>query len=310
MHGAAEHGADEDPEEAGKIAELRGEDRADQGARARDGREVVAEDDPTIRLHEILAVGVGLRSAPRAAWSIVRTSRHQPRGMEAVGHREHARRRDHHPESAQRLAARPCEDGDAARARERPRRPTPAARVIRVKRGLDGAWGHPGDASGSLTTIGGIWRAAGKRAAALVGLRPRSDPRPFWAGRAAMPSHDPTDPIMPKTRDPARSRGAGALPPILLSGRVSRYLPACSHLPDEARAREPRAIPRALPSAARPPADRHPGPRAADGAPRQEERPGPPQARRRLPSFPGGARCVLHGPRRVAPRMERWLPRA
>ena len=56
LHGAAEHRADDDPERAGQIAELRGERGADQRTGAGDGGEMVAEDDPFIGGLEIVAV--------------------------------------------------------------------------------------------------------------------------------------------------------------------------------------------------------------------------------------------------------------
>jgi hypothetical protein len=56
VHRAAERRADQHPQHAGQVAELRRQHRADQRPRPRDGREVVAEDDPLVRLHEILAV--------------------------------------------------------------------------------------------------------------------------------------------------------------------------------------------------------------------------------------------------------------
>src|SRR5581483_12370806 len=61
LHGAAEDDADEDPERPGKIAELRGERRADQRPRPRDRGEVVAEDDPAVRRHEVAPVVDALR---------------------------------------------------------------------------------------------------------------------------------------------------------------------------------------------------------------------------------------------------------
>ena len=44
LHGAAEHDARDEPERAGQEAELRGERRTDERARAGDGREVMAEE--------------------------------------------------------------------------------------------------------------------------------------------------------------------------------------------------------------------------------------------------------------------------
>ena len=56
LDAAADDGADQDPQRAGQIAELRGERRADQRAGAGDGGEVVAEDDPAMGRHEVAAV--------------------------------------------------------------------------------------------------------------------------------------------------------------------------------------------------------------------------------------------------------------
>ena len=61
----AEHGADDDPERSGEVAELRGERRADQRAGAGDGREVMAEDDPLVGGLEVVAVRAGARQAWR-----------------------------------------------------------------------------------------------------------------------------------------------------------------------------------------------------------------------------------------------------
>jgi hypothetical protein len=56
LHAAAEHAADQDPQRAGQVTELRGEGRTDQGPGAGDGGEVMAEHDPAIGRHEIAAV--------------------------------------------------------------------------------------------------------------------------------------------------------------------------------------------------------------------------------------------------------------
>ena len=60
LDGAAEDGADDDPEGAGQIAELGGERRADERAGAGDGGEVVAEDDPFVGGLEVVAVAQAL----------------------------------------------------------------------------------------------------------------------------------------------------------------------------------------------------------------------------------------------------------
>ena len=56
LHGAAQHRADDDPERAGQVAELRGQHRPDQRTGTGDGGEMVAEDDPLVGGLEIVAV--------------------------------------------------------------------------------------------------------------------------------------------------------------------------------------------------------------------------------------------------------------
>src|SRR5262249_39687350 len=51
-----ERDADDNPDHAGEVAELRSEGWADERARARDGREVAAEDDPPVRRHVVAPV--------------------------------------------------------------------------------------------------------------------------------------------------------------------------------------------------------------------------------------------------------------
>ena len=56
LHAAGQHRADQQPQRARQVAELRGERRADQGTRARDRGEVVAEHDRAVGRHEVAAV--------------------------------------------------------------------------------------------------------------------------------------------------------------------------------------------------------------------------------------------------------------
>ena len=56
VHGAGETAAGDQPDEAGRPAELRGERRADQRARAGDGREMMAEQHPAARRIVVVAV--------------------------------------------------------------------------------------------------------------------------------------------------------------------------------------------------------------------------------------------------------------
>ncbi len=67
LHRAAEDDADDQPDRAGQEAELRGERRPDERPGAGDGREVMAEEHPLRRRHEVAAVvePLGRRGAPR-----------------------------------------------------------------------------------------------------------------------------------------------------------------------------------------------------------------------------------------------------
>ena len=56
LNRAAEYHANHEPERAGQEPELRGEDRPDEWARARDSREVMAEQHPAVGRHEVVAV--------------------------------------------------------------------------------------------------------------------------------------------------------------------------------------------------------------------------------------------------------------
>lgn len=60
MDGAGEGSAEDDPEGAGKVAELRGEGGSDEGSGAGDGGEVVAEDDPFVGGFEVVAIAEAL----------------------------------------------------------------------------------------------------------------------------------------------------------------------------------------------------------------------------------------------------------
>ena len=110
LHAAAQHGADDHPERAGQIAELRGEHRADQRSRAGDGGEMVAEDDPFIGGHEVVAVveALGGRGAAVVESQHFRGDEFR---IEAVADRVGADGGDDEPDSVQRLAAFECDRG-------------------------------------------------------------------------------------------------------------------------------------------------------------------------------------------------------
>ena len=58
VHAACEHAADENPEQAGHVAELGGQHGAEQGAGGGDGGEMVPEEHVLVGIHVIVAVGV------------------------------------------------------------------------------------------------------------------------------------------------------------------------------------------------------------------------------------------------------------
>ena len=60
LDGAGQDDADDDPDGAGQVAHLGGDDRAHQRAGAGDGGEVVAEEDVAVRADVVLAVGLVL----------------------------------------------------------------------------------------------------------------------------------------------------------------------------------------------------------------------------------------------------------
>ena len=106
------HGADDDPQRARKIAELRGQHRPHQRSRPGDGGEMVAEYDPLVGGFEIVPVAQALgRRGPLVV------QRHHARRdelpVEAVGRGIAARRRHHQPQAVDVL---PAMQGDAAQA--------------------------------------------------------------------------------------------------------------------------------------------------------------------------------------------------
>jgi hypothetical protein len=94
LYGTAEDDADEDPQGTGQVAKLRRQDGTHERPGTADRRKVMAEDDPFIRLHEILSILVHLaRSRPTVI-------EHQHPGrdpfrVETVADRVRAERRDH-----------------------------------------------------------------------------------------------------------------------------------------------------------------------------------------------------------------------
>src|SRR6266853_1276121 len=117
LHRAAEHRADEQPERAGQIAELRREHRPDERPRPADRREVMAEDDPLVRLAEILAVLVDLARC-RAAVIEREHARRDPLRIKAEAERVSAKRRDDDEAGIHRLIAL-CRDRPVTECAER-----------------------------------------------------------------------------------------------------------------------------------------------------------------------------------------------
>ena len=117
LHRAAEHDADENPQRPRQITELRGEHRPDERSRPGNGREMMAEDDPFVRLHEILAVVVDL--ARRGAAVVERQhARGNPFGVKPVADGVGADRRDENIGGIDRLAPAKRQRGVSRRAEQ------------------------------------------------------------------------------------------------------------------------------------------------------------------------------------------------
>jgi len=86
---AAEYAADQDPERARQVAELRRQDRSEQRAGRGDGREMVPEEHELVGLHIVVAVGhLHRRGLPFRVHSQHRPGQEEP--VEAVGEGEDA----------------------------------------------------------------------------------------------------------------------------------------------------------------------------------------------------------------------------
>ena len=93
---AAEDDAEEDPEETGVETELRREHRTDERPRAGDRREVMAEEDDTVRRVEVLSV---LESVCRRDARVVEAEHFggDERRVVAIGDRQDRQRPEHPP---------------------------------------------------------------------------------------------------------------------------------------------------------------------------------------------------------------------
>ena len=123
VHAAGEHGAEQQPEEAGQVAELRGEHRPDERARAGDGGEVVAEEHQ--RVHGHVVVPVALRVGGGGAQVVERGDlRGEERAVEAVAEEQHERGADDQVQRGHGTSGRRSGDRWRATLRARPARPT------------------------------------------------------------------------------------------------------------------------------------------------------------------------------------------
>ncbi len=122
LYAAAQHRADQDPQRAGQVAELRGEGRPDQRAGAGDGGEVVTEHHPFVGGDEVTAVVEAL--GRRRAGRVERKYFSGDEGaVETVADGVDAHRRDDEPQTVDGLAARQCDATHRRRAKDRDRYP-------------------------------------------------------------------------------------------------------------------------------------------------------------------------------------------
>src|SRR5882724_4842023 len=115
LHAAGECRADDQPERARQVSELRGERGANERPGARDGGEMVAEEHPLIGGHEVPAVVVAF------AGSGARVIEHEDLrgnkgGIEAEGNEIATDRGNDKPDGIQRFAAMQCDGAECARA--------------------------------------------------------------------------------------------------------------------------------------------------------------------------------------------------
>ena len=93
MDAAGHHAADQDPERARHVAELRGDDRAKQRAGRGDGREVVSEEDVFVGLDVVVTV-VDRFGGRNAVFAQVHDLLGQIQAVEPVRDGEDTRRRE------------------------------------------------------------------------------------------------------------------------------------------------------------------------------------------------------------------------
>src|SRR5882724_2528840 len=114
LHAARERRAGNQPERTRQVTELRGERGANERAGARDGGEMVAEEDPLVGGHEVAAVVVPF--AGRSACVIERENLcGNERGIQAERDEIATDRGDDKPDGVQRFAAMQCDGAECAR---------------------------------------------------------------------------------------------------------------------------------------------------------------------------------------------------
>ena len=117
LHAAGQHRADEEPQGSRQVAELGRERRSDQGTRARDRGEVMAEHDRAVRRHEVAPVVEALgRRRPRRIEPAHAGG--DPAAVEAVADEVGRDGRDHEPERVDALAAMQGDAAECGRARD------------------------------------------------------------------------------------------------------------------------------------------------------------------------------------------------
>ncbi len=98
LHRAAQHRADNDPQRARKISELRGKDRADERSGAGNGGKMMSEDDPFIGGFVIVTVAQPFRWSGAPVVQRHHAHRDEP-GIETIAREISAGCRHHHPET-------------------------------------------------------------------------------------------------------------------------------------------------------------------------------------------------------------------
>ena len=122
LHRAGKHDAGQDPERPGQIAHLRRQHRADERARPRDRREMMAEQDVAIGGNVIEAVGAAVRGGGAGGIDAEHRGR-DIAGVETVGDQIDRDRRGHDPERVDLFPARGGDDGERAGRERRQRSP-------------------------------------------------------------------------------------------------------------------------------------------------------------------------------------------